>query len=84
VPPRRGPATTSRAILLLAAVGVVVIAGLAIHGPVGGVLLMLVAATLVLFSVRAWPHIRREGRPFRVLVLAAVVGLAALKLAGRI
>jgi hypothetical protein len=34
--------------------------------------------------VRVWPQVRREGRPFRVLVLAAVVGLAALKLAGRI
>lgn len=79
MPVRRG-----NAILLVAAVGLVFIAGLAIHGPVGGVLLLLVATMLVLFSVRAWPHVRREGRPLRVLVVAAVLGLAALKLASRI
>jgi hypothetical protein len=72
------------AILLLAAVGIVFIAGLAIHGPVGGVLLLLVAATLVLFSARVWRHVRREGRPLRVVVLAAVIGLAVAKLTGKL
>jgi hypothetical protein len=48
------------------------------------VLLLLVAATLVLFSVRAWPHVRREGRPFRIVVVAAVLALAAAKLLGKL
>jgi hypothetical protein len=77
VRPNRG-----NAILITIAVGVVFLVGLAVHGPVGGVLLLLVAATLVLFSANAWGSLRREGRPLRVLVVAAVVALAVLKLAG--
>ena len=71
-------------ILLVVGVGVVFLLGLAVHGPLGGVLLLLVAATLVMFSLGAWSHVRREGRPLRMLVVAAVVVLAVLKLAGQI
>ena len=71
-------------ILLVVGVGVAFLVGLAIHGPVGGVLLLLVAAMLVLFTLGAWSHVRREGRPLRILVIAAVLTLAALKLASRI
>jgi len=71
-------------ILLVVGVGVAFLVGLAIHGPVGGVLLLLVAAMLVLFTLGAWSHVRREGRPVRILVIAAVLTLAALKLASRI
>jgi hypothetical protein len=70
-------------ILLVVGVGVLALLGLAIHGPVGGVLLLLVAAVLVLFSRGAWTHVRREGRPLRILVIAAVVALAVLKLLGQ-
>lgn len=70
-------------ILVTVAVGVVFLVGLAVHGPLGGVLLLLVAATLVLFTAGAWGNLRPEGRPLRVLVVAAVVVLAVLKLAGR-
>lgn len=77
--PNRG-----NAILITVAVGVVSIVGLAIHGPVGGVLLLLVAAALVLFSASAWASVRREGRTLRLLIVAAVVALAVLKLAGAI
>jgi hypothetical protein len=84
VRPRRGSAARSRAILLVVAVAVVVLLGLIIHGPLGGVLLLLVAATLVMFSRGAWSRVRREGKPLRVLVIAAVVVLALLKLAGRL
>ena len=79
MPQRRG-----NAILLVVGVGVVFLLGLAIHGPVGGILLLLVAAVLVLFSQGAWAHVRREGRPLRMLVVAAVVVLAVLKLLGQI
>src|SRR5438445_4301543 len=79
VQPRRG-----NSILLVAAVGLVFLAGLVVHGPVGGVLLLLVAATLVLFSRHAWPHVRREGRPLRLLIIAAVVALGVAKMAGKI
>ena len=83
--PSRPPlANRTNAILLVVAVGLVFLIGLAVHGPLGGVLLLLVAATLVLFSRGAWSHVRREGRPLRVLVVAAVVVLAVLKLAGRL
>jgi hypothetical protein len=70
--------------LLLVGVGVVFLLGLAIHGPVGGILLLLVAAVLVQFSRGAWSHVRREGRPLRILVIAAIVVLAVLKLLGQI
>jgi len=76
--------TRRNSILIAAAVGIVFIVGLAVHGPVGGVLLLLVAATLVLFTARAWGAVRREGRPLRVAVLIVVVVVAVLKLAGRL
>ena len=72
------------ALLLVAAVGVVFLVGLVIHGVVGGVLLLLVAATLVLFSTGAWPHVRREGKLPRILIVVAVLALAAVKLAGKL
>ena len=72
------------AILLVLGVGLVFLLGLAVHGPLGGVLLLLVAATLVLFTLGAWSQVRRQGRPMRFLVVAAVVVLAGLKFAGQI
>jgi len=72
------------ALLLVAAVGVVFLAGLFIHGAIGGVLLLLVAATLVLFSAGAWPRVRREGKLPRILIIVVVVALAAAKLAGKL
>ena len=71
------------ALLLVAAVGIVFLAGLVIHGAVGGVLLLLVAATLVLFTAGAWPRVRREGKLPRLLVIAVVMALAVAKLAER-
>jgi len=84
VPPRPVPANKTNAILLVVGVGVVTLLGLAIHGPVGGILLLLVAAVLVLFTQWAWTHVRREGRPLRILVIAAIVVLAVLKLLGQL
>ena len=72
------------ALALVAAVGVVFLVGLVVHGVVGGVLLLLVAATLVLFSSGAWTRVRREGKLPRILVVVVVLALAAAKLAGKL
>lgn len=77
--PRRG-----NTILAALGVGAVFIAGLAVHGAVGGVLLLLVAATLVLVSRGTRGRGRGAGGSLRGVVLAAVVVLAVLKLAGRL
>ena len=84
MPPRRVPVNRTNGILLVVGVGIVTLLGLAIHGPVGGILLLLVAAVLVMFTQGAWGHVRREGRPLRILVIAAIVVLAVLKLIGQL
>ena len=78
------PQPRGNQLLLVVGVGVVALLGLAIHGPAGGILLLLVAAVLVLFTRAAWSHLRREGRPLRILVIAAIVVLVVLKLLSRI
>jgi hypothetical protein len=70
-------------LLIVLAIGVVTLVGLVVHGPVGGVLLLLVAATLVLFSSGAWAHVRRDGRAARAGIIALVLVIAVLKLAGK-
>ena len=59
---------------------VVVLAGLFIPGPVGGVLLLVVGALLALLMRRTWPVTPTAMRTMRLLVLAAliVVGLAKI------
>ena len=83
-PPRRGPLSPRSAILLVLGVGAVFLAGLVVHGAVGGLLLLLVAATLALFSAGEWHRVRREGRAPRILIIVAVAALAVLKLAGKL
>jgi len=88
VPPARslGNVRPSRrsTLLIALAVGIVTVVGLAIHGVIGGVLLLLVAAMLVLLSIRGtWDRTRRDGQAVRVGVIALVVLIAVLKLAGR-
>jgi len=70
--------------LLVIVIGGLTIAGLAVHGPVGGVLLLIVAAVLVSLSVGAWGRIRPQGRPIRILIAAVILGLAIAKLASRL
>ena len=76
----------NRATLIVAAgvVGLLALAGLVVHGPVGGVLLLLVAAVLVTLSARAWAHVPARGRPVRVFVVLLVVALVLAKLADRL
>ena len=68
------------ALLLVIAIFGLSVAGLAIHGPVGGAFLLVVAAVLVTLSVGTWGQVRRQGRPVRVLIAAALVVIAVLKL----
>jgi hypothetical protein len=69
------------ALLLVIAVFGLSVAGLAVTGPVGGVLLLIVAAILVTLSVGTWGRVRRQGAPVRVLIAAVIVGIAVAKLA---
>jgi hypothetical protein len=72
---RRGPI-----MLAAAAVGAVFVAGLFIHGWVGAVLLLLVDALLATMSVATWSRVRPQGRPLRVLVIAAIAVVAVIKI----
>jgi len=70
------------ALLLVIAIAGLTIAGLAVHGPLGGVFLLAVAAVLVTLSVGTWGQLRRQGRPVRILIAAIVLGLAIAKIVG--
>lgn len=75
---------SSRPVTILAAavVGAVFIAGLAVHGVGGGVLLLIVAGLLVLLASASWSHRQGPVRPIRVVMIAAVTALAVAKLVG--
>lgn len=72
------------ALLLVIMIGGLSLAGLAVRGPVGGVLLLVVAAVLVTLSIGTWGQIRAQGRPVRILIATALVGIAIAKLANRL
>jgi hypothetical protein len=69
-------------ILVAAAVGVLALAGLLVHGPGGGVLLGVVVALLIFLSSATWSSLPGRGRITRGLVIAAVGAVAVLKFAG--
>lgn len=69
-------------ILVAVVVGVVFTAGLFIPGQVGGGLLALTDVVLITLAVITWPHLRPRGRPLRLVVIAAVTVIAAVKLVG--
>jgi hypothetical protein len=77
---------TSRPVTLFVAavVGALFLAGLAVHGFVGGVMLAVVAGGLVILSAAAWQHIPSRGRAFRVAIVIAVTALAVAKLVDRL
>ena len=60
--------------------GALFAAGLFIHGRVGGGLLLLTDAVLIALARITWPQLRPQGRPFRLIVIAAVAVIAAIKL----
>jgi hypothetical protein len=55
---------------------VFLIAGLALHGPVGAVALCLVAAVLAWLAALSWPRLSAGGRMGRVLAVAFMLALA--------
>jgi anaerobic C4-dicarboxylate transporter len=71
-----------RLTILLAATAVLAIflAGLFIHGRLGGAFLAATAAILISLTSLTWPQLRPQGRPIRVVVIAAVAALAIVKL----
>lgn len=70
------------AILIVLAVGALVVAGLIVHGVVGGILLGVVVAALVFLSSATWAGLSTRGRVARGLVIGAVSGIAVVKLTG--
>ena len=62
------------------AVGGVCSAGLFIHGRAGGALLLVTDAILVGLTRTAWAQVRPQGRPMRIVIIAAIAVLAVVKL----
>ena len=79
------PLSRRTVLLITLGVGVVTVVGLVIHGPVGGVLLVLVAAMLVLLSSRSggWDRSRGDSQAVRLGIIALVLLVAVLKFAGK-
>lgn len=71
-----------RLLILLGAliVGGLFFAGLFIHGPVGGALLLVTAAILAALTRLVWEHVRPRGRPLRILIIAAIAVGGVVKL----
>jgi hypothetical protein len=63
-----------RLLIVLGAVLVLAIflSGLFVKGRIGGALLILTDAILITLTRATWPHIRPQGRPLRLIVIAAV------------
>ena len=52
------------------------IGGLTVHGWIGAVLLLAVAAFLAWLAALSWPALGAQGRAMRVLAVAALIALA--------
>lgn len=74
----------SRLVIVLGAivVGAMFLAGLFVHGPLGGALLALTCVVLVGLTTAAWGQLPPRTRPLRLVIIGAVAALAVLKLAG--
>ena len=57
-------------------VAVVFVGGIAVRGWVGAALLFVVTAFLAWLATLSWPALGTQGRALRVLILAALIGLA--------
>ena len=57
-------------------VAVLFVAGIAVRGWAGAALLFVVTAFLAWLAVLSWPALGAQGRAVRVLILAALIGLA--------
>lgn len=67
-------------LILAGVVGGVFAAGLFLHGRLGGALLLVTAAILIVLSGATWNRVRPQGRPLRVIVVAAILALGIVKL----
>jgi hypothetical protein len=67
-------------ILVAAAVGAIFATGLFVHGWVGGVLLLVTAAVLAGLTRLLWNRVRPQGRPLRLLVVAAITVIGIIKI----
>ncbi|HET6816212.1 MAG TPA: DUF6703 family protein [Mycobacteriales bacterium] len=70
-------------VLIAIAVGALVLTGLFVHGPVGGILLAVVVVLLLFLSSATWATLPTRGRIARGLVIGAVGALAVVKFAGK-
>ena len=68
-------------VLVALAIGGLFAAGLFVPGRVGGGLLVVTDAILIGLSRMAWAQVRTQGRPLRVLIIAAIAVVAVVKLA---
>jgi hypothetical protein len=60
---------------------VLLIAGLTVHGVLGGIALVAVALVLVWLAVVSWPSLSPAGRVVRVAVIALVIAAAVVQVA---
>jgi len=58
-----------------AAVGALFLAGLIIHGALGGALLLLTAVVLAILTSAVWHRMRGRDRAMRVVILLVVVAV---------
>jgi hypothetical protein len=70
-----------RNLLGAAVVGALFIAGLFIHGALGGILLLATAVILGVLSSATWHRIPSRGRPLRILIILVVIAVALVKFA---
>jgi multisubunit Na+/H+ antiporter MnhB subunit len=68
-----------RAVVAVVAAALFLI-GLLAPGPAGGIALLALAAALALLAFVTWHAVRESGRALRVLVIAAVVAWAIVKI----
>ncbi|HVV74746.1 MAG TPA: DUF6703 family protein [Mycobacteriales bacterium] len=71
-----------RLLILLGAlaIGALFLAGLFVHGRVGGGLLVVTDAVLIGLSRVVWDEINPRRRPIRIVIIAAIAILAVVKL----
>jgi hypothetical protein len=62
------------------AVGALFGAGLFVVGRPGGAMLVVTDLILILLTRTAWAQVRPQGRPVRIVVIAAIAALAVFKL----
>jgi hypothetical protein len=67
-------------LLVAGTVGAIFAAGLFIHGRAGGALLLLTDAVLIGLAFLTWRRLPPKGRPLRLVVIAVIAVLAAIKL----